>query len=42
MKRLFDSEGDGCGVVFFYALGLLVLVWLSYSSVGQYVMLYLR
>jgi len=36
------GEDDGCGLVFLYALGLVMLVWLSYSSVGQYVMLYLR
>ena len=39
------SDGDndgGCGIVFLYALGLFVLLWLSYSAVGQHVMLYLR
>ena len=36
-----DDEG-GCLVLVWYALGLFVLVWLSYSAVGQYVMLYLR
>lgn len=40
--RVSPEDWEGCGIVVWYALGLLVLVWLSYSVVGQYVMLYLR
>jgi len=36
------DDDNGCVMMVWYALGLFVLVWLSYSAVGQQVMLYLR